>query len=179
MKTLLMLGDSLVEWGQWEDLLPEITVLNRGIAGETTEELAGRFIQEITSLQQPDALLIQSGTNSLLLGNPYFPAIFQSMVPAIREFYPTCPIIINSLMPMPIVPVEELKEVNDQLKQIATMVSNCHYLDTVGPFNEKCLPITHPGFLTDKVHLSTRGYQVWAAAIATCLASLASQSNNR
>lgn len=169
MKTVLMLGDSLVEWGDWQTLLPKYSIINRGMAGECTEGLAGRVIGEINSVTEPDAVLIQSGTNNLLMGSPHFPAIHSSMVPTIRTFYPHCPIIISSLMPMSIVPTHELEEVNKQLQDIANQTENCFYLDMVPPFNERCLPITQPGFLNDKVHLSTRGYLVWAEEIDTCL----------
>ncbi|MBM9511851.1 GDSL-type esterase/lipase family protein [Desulfogranum marinum] len=169
MKTLLMLGDSLVEWGDWPTLLPEYNVINRGMAGECTEGLAGRLIDEINSTAEPDAVLIQSGTNNLLMGSPHFPAIHSSMVPTIRTFYPSCSIIISSLMPMSIIPSHKLEEINKQLQEITTQTENCFYLDMVPPFNEKCLPITKPGFLNDQVHLSTRGYQVWAEEIATFL----------
>jgi hypothetical protein len=47
MLTVLMLGDSLVEWGDWPSLLPEVAVINRGIAGEMTEELSARLMDEI------------------------------------------------------------------------------------------------------------------------------------
>ena len=39
MITLLMLGDSLVEWGDWQRFLPGVAVVNRGFAGEMTGEL--------------------------------------------------------------------------------------------------------------------------------------------
>ena len=167
-----MLGDSLVEWGDWQTLLPEYSIINRGMAGEHTEGLAGRLIDEINNIAEPDAVLIQSGTNNLLMGSPHFPAIHSSMVPTIRTFYPHCPIIISSLMPMSIVPTHELDEVNKQLQDITTQTENCFYLDMVPPFNKKCLPITKPGFLNDKVHLSTLGYQVWAEEIATFLQAI-------
>ena len=32
-KSLLMLGDSLVEWGDWDALLPDLAVISRGRAG--------------------------------------------------------------------------------------------------------------------------------------------------
>lgn len=165
MKTILMLGDSLVEWGDWEQLLPEYTTINRGRAGETTEGLAARLFDELNSVPDPDAVLLQSGTNNLLLGFPHFPAVHSGMVPTIRSFYPTTPIIITSLMPMPIVPSNELTAVNDQLREVAEATEHCFFLDMVPPFTQYCLPITQPGFLNDQVHLSTRGYQVWAKAI--------------
>ena len=47
MITLLMLGDSLVEWGDWQRFLPGVTVVNRGLAGEMTSELAARLHDEM------------------------------------------------------------------------------------------------------------------------------------
>lgn len=172
MKTVLMLGDSLVEWGDWPVLLPHYSVINRGMAGETTEGLAARLAGELNSAPEPDVVFLQSGTNNLLLGFPHFPAIHSSMIPTIQAFLPGTPIIISSLMPMPIVPEHELAEVNDQLRDIAEGTENCYFLDMVPPFTEKCLPITQPGFLNDQVHLSTLGYQVWAAEIGAFLDTL-------
>ena len=165
MITLLMLGDSLVEWGDWRKHLPEVVVVNRGIAGEMTEELSVRLMDEIEACPNPDAVLLQSGTNNLLMGYMIFPAIYITMLQRLRLCYPGVPLIVNSLMPMPIVAMHDLEEVNQALADAAAATENCHFLDTVGPFQERCLPITHPGFLNDQVHLRTRGYQVWAAPI--------------
>ncbi len=165
MINLLMLGDSLVEWGDWPRHLPEVAVINRGIAGEMTEELSVRLMDEIEACPDPDAVLIQSGTNNLLFGYRLFPVMLTTMLQRLRLCYPDVPLIVNSLMPMPIVATHDLEEVNRELAEAVAGTENCHFLDTVAPFHEHCLPITHPGFLNDQVHLSTRGYQVWAATI--------------
>lgn len=172
MITLLMLGDSLVEWGDWQRFLPGVTVVNRGLAGEMTNELAARLHDEMAACPTPEAVLVQSGTNDLLFGDLYFPFIFATMLPRLRLCYPHQPIIVCSLAPMPIVSAADLAQVNQGLAQAVADVDNGHYLDLVGPFSERCLPITHPGFLNDQVHLSTRGYQVWADEISRCLARL-------
>ncbi len=172
MIKLLMLGDSLVEWGDWPRFLPEVTVVNRGVAGEMTGELAVRLTDEIEACPNPDAVLVQSGTNNLLFGDLFFPFIFQSMIPRLRLAYMDRPIVICSLMPMPIVAAVDLEQVNRGLAKVAEETENCHFLDMSLPFAERCLPITHPGFLNDQVHLSTRGYQVWAGEIDRCLQRL-------
>lgn len=172
MIKLLMLGDSLVEWGNWSRHLPGVLVINRGIAGEMTEELSARLMDEMEDCPDPDAVLIQSGTNNLLMGYMFFPAIFTTMMQRMRLFYPKTPLILCSLMPMPAASVHEIEQVNQELARVATSIDNCVFLDLVQPFQERCLPITHPGFLADQVHLSTRGYQVWADAISQCLEQL-------
>ena len=172
MTQILMLGDSLVEWGDWQSLLPEVSVINKGRAGEYLPELSYRLAGVLEEQPQRDAILLQSGTNDLLSGNYAFPAIYTSMLPRLRLLEEENPIILCSLAPMPIIPLPRLKAVNKELADLAATVENCHFLDLVPPFTKKCLPITHPGFLNDQVHLSTRGYQVWAEEIRQCLKQL-------
>ena len=163
---MLFLGDSLVEWGDWEELLPEIDVVNRGVAGEHVEELSGRLLEEINITPDPDHILIMAGTNNLLMGNSFFTAIYRSMLPRLSSLCPDSSITLNSLMPMdlPGLPKHNVVEINKELQEVAKE-SNCLFLDMLQPFQEQCLPISKPGFLNDGVHLSTHGYQVWAGAI--------------
>ena len=46
IQKILMLGDSLVEYGDWRKLLPGLSVINRGISGETLMELSVRLADE-------------------------------------------------------------------------------------------------------------------------------------
>jgi lysophospholipase L1-like esterase len=165
-KSLLMLGDSLVEWGDWETLLPDMQVINRGIAGEHTEELSARLAHELETVQEPDYILIMSGTNNLLMGSLYFSSIFAGMLPRLVSLYPDSTITVNSIMPMHVhgVPEETISSVNRELRSIVEQ-NNCRFLDMTGPFIEQCLPVTKPCFMNDGVHLATRGYQVWAGEI--------------
>ena len=163
---LLMLGDSLVEWGDWEKLMPDFQVVNCGAAGEHVEELAGRLNSEIDAAPEPDHILIMAGTNNLLMGNHFFPAIFKSMLPRLAALCPDSSITLTSIMPMslPGLSREFINEKNEELRAV-TEQSNCLFLDMTLPCTEQCLPITRPCFLTDGVHLSTLGYQVWAKEI--------------
>jgi lysophospholipase L1-like esterase len=165
IKTLLMLGDSLVEWGDWQKLLPDIQVINRGIAGEHVEDLAARLTAELDTTPEPDHILIMAGTNNLLMGNRFFPAIFKSMLPRLSLLCPDTNITLNSIMPMSLPGFSlQTQEINKKLKDVAGQ-SDCLFLNMTIPFTEQCLPITKPCFLTDGVHLSTLGYQVWANEI--------------
>lgn len=169
-QTLLMLGDSLVEWGDWEELLPTIQVINRGIAGEHVEELAARLAAEIETAPDPDHILIMAGTNNLLMGNHFFPAIFRSMLPRLSSICPDSVITLNSIMPMNLPGLAiEIAETNKELQAVADQ-ADCLFLDMVPPYTEQCLPITRPCFLADGFHLSTLGYQVWADEISRHLA---------
>jgi len=172
-QTMLMLGDSLVAWGDWPELLCGHTVINRGRAGETVEELAGRIFQELEEQNQFDQILIMSGTNNLLMGDALFPAIFSSMLPRIQLLVPGVQVILHALFPMPAVPAHDIAKVNAELAGICAR-TQCSFLDATPEFTTHCLPVTHPCFHPDGVHLTGRGYSVWADVLTRHLLSTSS-----
>ncbi|HEB69724.1 MAG TPA: hypothetical protein ENI88_08910 [Desulfobulbus sp.] len=172
-KTILMLGDSLVEWGDWDTLLPDYKVLNRGVAGEDVEGLSVRLADEVAVVEPVQHILIMAGTNNLLMGNLFFPAIFRTMLVRLQQLRPDPAITVNSILPMDIpgLPGETIDRVNLELRG-TTEDSGSTFLDMDEAYAARCLPITHPCFMEDGVHLSTRGYQVWAEEISRHLQGL-------
>lgn len=168
-----MLGDSLVEWGDWETLLPGCNVINRGVAGEDVEGLSVRLANEVLSAGTVQHTLIMAGTNNLLMGNLFFPAIFRTMLARLRQLCPDSTITVNSILPMDITGLagDTIDRVNLELREI-TEEADCSFLDMKAAYSARCLPITHPCFMEDGVHLSTRGYQVWAEEISSHLTGL-------
>ena len=168
--SLLFLGDSLVEWGDWDRLLPGYRVINRGRAGERVEELAARIPAELAAVPDPDRILIMSGTNNLLMEDPCFPMILKTMLPRVRELCPGTPVILHSMAPMRLdwLAGERIGTANRQLLEVAR-ATGCEFLDLVAPFTDQCPPGGRPCFLDDNIHLSSRGYVVWAEAIRTHL----------
>ena len=73
MKTIVCHGDSLTEgadleksytWPQLVENKVKVTVLNRGIGGDTSGGLLARFQQDVVQ-NKPDLVVILSGTNDL------------------------------------------------------------------------------------------------------------------
>jgi lysophospholipase L1-like esterase len=81
------------------------------------------------------------------------------------------PVIVNAILPMPLISPQTLETINRQLES-AALSADCLFLDPGDSFTKLCLPITKPCFLNDGVHLSTRGYSTWAAAISSCIKKL-------
>ncbi len=173
MDRVLMLGDSLIEWGDWQTLLPDYDIINRGMAGEDVEGLSQRLHDETKAAGIAQHVLIMAGTNNLLMGSLFFPAIFKTMLPRLRALCPQSIITLNAIFPMEIAEVDRttIERVNHELQQVAA-AADCRFLNTDQAFSEHCLPITHPCFLEDGIHLSTRGYNVWADAIRDHLQGL-------
>lgn len=59
-----MFGDSITEYGNWDQLLATINVTNRGIAGDTTTNLLVRFDRSID--KDTDIVFLMAGINDLI-----------------------------------------------------------------------------------------------------------------
>ena len=173
MQTLLLLGDSLIEYGDWNTLLSEYATVNRGMAGETTGELSARLGWEVERIDDPDHILIFSGTNDLLMGDRSFPAVFATMLPRLRQLEPEAKVTVISLAPMhiPWQPIHEIESANADLGETAHR-AGCLFLDLFPAFQMFCRPVGNPCFLADGVHFSPHGYEVLAGAIRSHLESI-------
>jgi len=167
MESVLLLGDSLIEYGDWEILLPNYRTINRGSAGETVGGLAGRLVDDINSMDDPDWIVILSGTNNLLMGDHTFPAVFETMLPLLRQFCPQTEITVIGLAPMQMV-LNAVDDANSWLEKIA-LEAECRFLDLSGPFHLQCRPVGNPCFLMDGVHFGPHGYKVLAGAVGDML----------
>lgn len=67
-RDVVLLGDSLTEWGSWQAWLPEIEIRNHGVAGETSAEVLRRVRQSV--VPAPALLYLLVGVNDLAMGVP-------------------------------------------------------------------------------------------------------------
>ena len=58
----MFLGDSITEGGLWDAWFQELPALNRGIGGDTTEDILARLD---SAIDQPTAVSLLIGTNDL------------------------------------------------------------------------------------------------------------------
>ncbi len=173
MKTLLLLGDSLIEYGEWDTLLPGYMTVNRGVSGETAGELAARLGWEVERTADPDHIFIMSGTNNLLMGDLSFPAVFATMLPRLKQLEPEAGLTVIGLAPMrlPFLHAGTLESVNAELRETADR-SGCLFLELSAAFDLYCRPVGNPCFLPDGVHFSPHGYTVLATAVQEHLESV-------
>ncbi len=174
MHTLFMIGDSLIEYGSWESLLPGYKIINRGISGETTEGCAARIFQEITAHgEDPTHIFIMTGTNNLILGNNHFTEILKSMIPQLESLFPKTKITLNSIFPLQLswIHPDSIVEINEELLDI-TKETGANFLDITKSFHPKNNSNNSQWFSADNVHLSQEGYVLWAEEIQNHLATI-------
>jgi len=165
-------------------LLPEWRVFNRGIAADRVglgvRGLSQRLEESIFDMK-PSVVVLKIGRNDLSIaqtgdGNPtheVLAAHYEGIVEQIRTRLPESRLLITSSFPVrgekyarlrdPVVPWNEL------LRGIAAR-HGATYLDVHAQLID-AEGYVKPDFTSDGLHLSAKGYAVWAAAIREALAN--------
>ncbi|MEW6594334.1 MAG: GDSL-type esterase/lipase family protein [Thermodesulfobacteriota bacterium] len=161
---LIFLGDSLIEFCDWQDHFPGHAVVNLGLAGETVQELRQRVEHLAGRLENPAWFLLMIGTNNVAVEDYGFFADYRALVAILRQRHPAAALQVTSLLPMhlPWLAPETIPRLNSRLRELAQDLG-AGYVDAYAAFVAR--GNTGPFFLDDGVHLSDAGYTVWAAAI--------------
>jgi lysophospholipase L1-like esterase len=97
---IIFLGNSLTDAGRWNDIAPELPVLNRGISGDISFGVLAR-LDEIVR-HKPAKVFLMIGVNDLKRNVPpaYIIANYQKIVQGIRAASPQTIIYLNSVLPV-------------------------------------------------------------------------------
>ena len=161
----LFIGDSLIEFFNWQKRFPDRKIHNFGSAGETAEGLLARLPKIIRRFEVPELVMIMIGTNNLAMEDYGFPVTYTGIIGLLQENYPQATIVMTSLLPVQLYFLgEAVPRINRRLQSVARE-KNIIYLDLyplfLGPDGK---PIREY-FDIDGVHLSDQGYETWARAI--------------
>ena len=167
---LVLLGDSLTDWGEWPELLGR-PVANRGIAGDTTEDVRARLGDVLAT--RPKTIAMMVGVNDLLRGGTEKGTGdgVLALVEEIRKQAPGTRLLVQSLLPVRAPGDGELNariaRINARLAEGAT-AGGYRYLDiahalrgTDGRLEQR--------FTLDGLHLSGEGYRAWAGVLGPAL----------
>ena len=145
-------------WDAWFQQLP---ALNRGISGDTTEDILARLD---SAIDQPAAVSLLIGTNDLhslpmLRDLDGVASRLREILRRIQEAAPDTPIFLNSVMPRTAWFAPRLKDLNERYRRIAEQMG-VTYVD-LWPALAKDDALRKE-FSYDNLHLSAEGYRAWS-----------------
>jgi lysophospholipase L1-like esterase len=164
---VVMLGDSLTEWIDWRELLPDLKVMNRGISGDTTDGVIERLDEIIGRSPRYVPLLI--GVNDLFYYSiPHDVVVINSkrIVMVLKESG-AIPIVISLSGVSANYPRASL--LNRQVSLVNKSLQQWCKTNAIQFFDLHAL-LTHDGALSpentwDGLHFTGRAYLIWRDAM--------------
>jgi len=164
-RDFLFIGDSLIEFCNWQKRFPNDQVYSFGSAGETAEGLLARLPNIIRRVPPPSLVMTMTGTNNIAMEDYGFLATYEKIISLLQKNYPQAIIVMSSLLPIELFFLgDAIPRVNRRLKDIARD-KNIVYLDLYPLFLGEDSKAITAYYALDGVHLSEEGYEVWARAL--------------
>jgi lysophospholipase L1-like esterase len=180
---VLFLGDSITQgWGGgsakevWEGAFGKLKPANFGIGGDRTEHVLWRITEgkELEGIQ-PKVVVLMIGTNNM--GSNSAEQIADGVTAIVKELNhqrPHTKTLLLGIFPRSAKATDAVREkIKDCNGRIAKLDDGkmVHYLDIGGKFLESDGSLSKE-IMPDALHLSKKGYQIWADAIKEDLGKL-------
>lgn len=135
---IIFVGNSLTDAGRWNDIAPELPILNRGISGDISFGVVARLDEIIR--HQPQKIFLMIGVNDLKREVPtsYIIANYHKIVERIQKESPRTRIYLNSILPINeakliepfrAVKNEDVNQLNTALMNISSSYKKVKYVD--------------------------------------------------
>ncbi|WP_329407878.1 GDSL-type esterase/lipase family protein [Nocardia vinacea] len=175
---VVFLGDSLTQRGRWDELFPELDTLNRGIDGDTTEDLLDRLGE---AFDQPAAISLLIGANDLhttrRLKDPAgIAGRVETTAETIRAAAPGAALFVNSMTPRSAYFAPRIRSLNERYRQIADRTGST-YVDLWPTFADENGALRKE-YTFDNLHLSPAGYRAWSEVLRPLLAPFGPDREN-
>jgi lysophospholipase L1-like esterase len=178
---LLFVGDSITEgWGNnavWQKNYAPLKAVNLGIGGDTTENVIWRLENGEADGINPKVAVLLIGTNNFGLEGHSPDQVAKGVgacVQVLRTKLPSAKILLLAIFPRDEKPTADIrkriKAVNDQIAKLDDR-KTVHFLD-IGSKLSNADGSLSKEIMPDFLHLSEKGYQIWADAMAPLLKEL-------
>lgn len=167
-RDVVMLGDSLTAGGAWNEMFPHVQPVNRGISGDTTEDVLAR-LDGVTALR-PKRVYLLLGMNDFARGDEP-PAVFERYVQIVSGLRDSgAQVVVQSTLPCdparhtPMLSdgcpaaMEKAAALNAMLKRYCRE-QGLQFVDLWPVMTDR--NGLRPEFTGDGVHLTTAGYVAW------------------
>jgi lysophospholipase L1-like esterase len=169
-ETIVFLGDSITQGGDWGAWFPEVNTINQGIGGDTTDDVLRRLDAVVAA--DPDEILLLVGTNDLGTRQSVEHLVrnIQSILVDLRRDLPGARMLVQSILPRGREFSDRIQEANIHLRQFAATV-HAQYLDLWPTFALEDGEL-NPLYSDDRLHLNAAGYDAWLSELRPGLVRL-------
>lgn len=169
---VIFLGNSITDGGEWAELFPGISVLNRGISGDYSTGVLNRLAEVYN--RKPDKLFLLIGVNDLTR-NIRVDSIFKNIswiAALMHQHSPKTILYVQSIFPVNeklgkfsghTSKRKQIFELNHLLRSHATE-SNYIFLDVFSALADSTQRLKE-AYTNDGLHLTGAGYQKWKETI--------------
>jgi lysophospholipase L1-like esterase len=183
---VLFLGDSITDaWRNgaqrklWDERFAPLKAANFGISGDRTQHVLWRIQNGEFEGLTPKVVCLMIGTNNIGQKNPESAASavagIQAIVKEIHARSPKTKILLQAVFPRGEKPDHPhravIKEINEAAAKLDDGGKTVRFIDFGAKFAEADGTLTKQ-VMPDFLHLSEKGYQIWADAIREPLAEL-------
>jgi lysophospholipase L1-like esterase len=174
--SVIILGNSIVEFGDWQKLLNDPGIINRGIGGDNTFGVLDRL--EDVIIRHPDKLFIEIGINDISQDIPVEIVVNNifTIVDRVKAKLPETKIYVHSILPTndnvkneypaAFNKNEQSMLVNQQLKRNAKE-RMFTYIDLRSVLSDKNGKLDVKYADPDGLHLNQTGYETWVKLLKT------------
>lgn len=171
---IVMIGDSLTDRGEWQELLGRPDVANRGLEADTIRGASARL--DAIGALEPQVVVIMLGINDLLAGRSAAECgdDHEALVGAVRRAMPRARILLQSVLPVRDASGEEgvsadaIAHLNQRLHGVCSG-GGCTYVDVFAELATADGTLD-PSLTTDGLHLNGKGYLRWRDVVQRALA---------
>ncbi|MEO5360040.1 MAG: GDSL-type esterase/lipase family protein [Nitrospirota bacterium] len=172
---IVFLGDSLTAYADWNELFPSDNIINRGISGNTTQDIYNRLGAVIKDA--PKKIFIMVGINDIIRGKSVDDLIltYNKILKVLINRLPNADIYVISVLPVNfsgdlynLYVNTTVIAANEKIKQSVkkhTKKDKVKFLDIYGTFTKSGTSGLIPMYTYDGIHLTHQGYLNWKQQI--------------
>ncbi|CDU02468.1 Lipase/acylhydrolase family protein [Vibrio coralliirubri] len=167
---LVMFGDSITEWAPWADIFRNISMVNRGLAGDTTTGMLRRI--DTTLNVKPKLVCFMAGINDLAQGYDV-DHIYQNYIDMLKVWQEND---IRILVQSTLYVGSKLQGLNPSVELLNRKLSEycaqqgITFLDVNSVLSPNQLLSNE--YSCDDLHLNAKAYQAWAEILQPAIAEL-------
>ena len=170
---ILFVGSStIVDWDP-ATYFPDLKIINRGLWGSALIDTV-RLVDRIVLPYQPRLVVLYAGDNDIDGGQTSEDVTvqFERFVRAVHARLPQTRIVFIGIKPSPQrwLTIDRARETNERIRTLASRDDRVAYLDVDGPMLGWDEKPRKELFLSDGLHLSPQGYQLWSILLRPLLA---------